>query len=264
MRAATLAEVPGTPVVKDVETPSQQAGELLVRVEASSVNGFDVATAAGLLRGMMEHRSPLIPGKDFMRRRRGRGRGVEDYAIGDAVFGYVSKPYIGTGSLAQYVTVAAGVGVTRIPDGLSVRDAGALGLAGTAAWDVLAALGSVEDQVVLISGATGGVGAFAVQLAAARGAKVIATARPGAESDFIASLSGGDVQIVDYTADLKAQVLAIAPDGVDAVAHLAGRRRHARRPPACRRVVRDHSRSSSRGSRRPRYQDGFGDDGPVA
>ncbi|WP_202869455.1 alcohol dehydrogenase catalytic domain-containing protein [Kribbella caucasensis] len=48
-----------------METPSPEAGEVLVRVEASSVNGFDLATAAGLLLGMMEHRSPLIPGKAF-------------------------------------------------------------------------------------------------------------------------------------------------------------------------------------------------------
>jgi NADPH:quinone reductase-like Zn-dependent oxidoreductase len=222
MRAATLGDVPGTPEVTEVETPRPQAGELLVRVEASSVNGFDVATAAGLLQGMMEHRSPLIPGKDFAGTVEAVGAGVEGFAVGDAVFGVVSKPYLGTGSLAQYVTVATGHGVTKLPEGLSARDAGALGLAGTAAWDTLAALGPIEGKTVLISGATGGVGAFAMQLAVARGAHVIATARPGAEADFVAGLTDGDVQIVDYSADLEGEVRTIAPAGVDAVAHLAG------------------------------------------
>ncbi|TDO51602.1 hypothetical protein EV643_103341 [Kribbella sp. VKM Ac-2527] len=87
---------------------------------------------------------------------------MEDFAVGDPVFGVVSKPFLGTGSLAQYVTVPAGRGVTVAPDGLSARDAGALGVSGAAAWDTLAALGPVEGKTVLISGATCGAGAFAI------------------------------------------------------------------------------------------------------
>jgi NADPH:quinone reductase-like Zn-dependent oxidoreductase len=105
---------------------------------------------------------------------------------------------------------------------VSVRDAGALGLAGTAAWDTLAALEPIQGKMVLISGATGGVGSLAVQLAAARGASVIATARPGAQATFVGGLTDAPVQLVDYSADLAEQVRAIAPAGVDAVAHLAG------------------------------------------
>ncbi|MFI8952260.1 zinc-binding dehydrogenase [Streptomyces sp. NPDC053750] len=61
-----------------------------------------------------------------------------------------------------------------------------------------------------------------MQLAAASGVRVIATARPGAEADFVTSLTDGDVQVVDFTGDLAAQVRALAPEGVDAVVHLAG------------------------------------------
>jgi NADPH:quinone reductase-like Zn-dependent oxidoreductase len=75
---------------------------------------------------------------------------------------------------------------------------------------------------VLVSGATGGVGALAVQLAAARGARVIATARAGAEADFVKGLTSAEMHTVDYTGDLEAQVRAIAPEGVDVVLHLAG------------------------------------------
>ncbi len=222
MRAVTLSSVPATPAVTEVDAPRPDDGELLVKVAASSVNGFDASTAAGYLQGMMEHRYPLVLGKDFAGTVEAVGEGVEGFAVGDAVFGVVMKPFLGTGSLAQYVTVSAAIGVAPIPAGLKAEDAGALGLAGTAALDSLNALSPAEGETVLISGATGGVGALAVQMAAARGAKVIATARPGQETDFVTGLTDEQIHVVDFTGDLEAQVRAIAPDGVDAVLHLAG------------------------------------------
>ncbi|MFF4835485.1 NADP-dependent oxidoreductase [Streptomyces sp. NPDC001315] len=222
MRAVALNEVPAAPAVAEVDAPRPEAGELLVKVAVSSVNGFDAATAAGYLQGMMEHRFPLVVGKDFAGTVEALGEGVEGFAVGDAVFGVVMKPFLGTGSLAEYVTVSAAYGVAHVPEGLDVKDAGALGLAGTAAFDSIAALDVAGGETVLISGATGGVGALAVQLAAARGARVMATARPGAEADFITGLTDADVSIVDFTGDLAAQVRALAPEGVDAIVHLAG------------------------------------------
>ncbi|WP_410612549.1 NADP-dependent oxidoreductase [Amycolatopsis sp. lyj-109] len=220
MRAATLESVPATPAVREIGRPRPEAGELLVRVAASSINGFDAATAAGYLQGMLEHRFPLVPGKDFAGTVEALGEGAEGFAVGDAVFGVVMKPFLGTGSLAEYVTVPAAYGVAPIPSGLGVREAGALGLAGTAALDVLDAVDLAKEDTVLISGATGGVGALAVQLAAARGARVIATARPGAEIGFVTGLA--DVEVADFAGDLPAQVRALVPEGVDAVLHLAG------------------------------------------
>ncbi|MET8082151.1 NADP-dependent oxidoreductase [Streptomyces sp. NPDC005303] len=224
MRAVALDSVPANPAVGEVDTPRPEAGELLVKVAASSVNGFDVAVAAGYLQGMMEHRFPLVLGGDFAGTVEALGAGVEGFAVGDAVFGVVTKPFLGAGSLAEYVTVSAGYRVVPIPEGLAVADAGALGVAGATAVDSLNAVALTEGQTVLISGAGGGVGSLAVQLAAARGAKVIATARPGAQTDFVTGLTGTDaeVHVVDFTGDLQAQVRAIAPDGVDAVLHLAG------------------------------------------
>jgi NADPH:quinone reductase-like Zn-dependent oxidoreductase len=220
MRAVALAQVPGTPEVTEADLPRPGADELLVKVATTSVNGFDLASAAGYLQGMMEHRFPLIPGKDFAGTIEAVGEDVEGYAVGDTVFGVVTKSHLGTGAMAQYVTVPVAIGVAPLPEGVSVRDAGALGLAGTAAFDGLALLGPIEGRTVLISGATGGVGALAVQLAADRGARVIATAQPGAEGDFVSALA--EVHLVDYTQDVTAQVRALAPDGVDAVLHLAG------------------------------------------
>ncbi|MFC8094322.1 NADP-dependent oxidoreductase [Streptomyces sp. NPDC057301] len=222
MRAVVLNEIPTAPAVAEVETPRPEAGELLVKVAVSSVNGFDAATAAGYLQGMMEHRFPLVVGKDFAGTVEALGDGVEGFAVGDQVFGVIMKPFLGTGSLAEYVTVSAGYGVAHVPAGLDLKDAGALGLAGTAAFDSLSALDVTEGETVLVSGATGGVGALAVQLATARGAKVIATARPGAEADFVTGLTSADVAVVDFTGDLAAQVRALAPEGVNAALHLAG------------------------------------------
>lgn len=204
----------------EVDTPRPAAGELLVRVVSSSVNGFDAATAAGYLQGMMEHRFPLVVGKDFAGTVEALGEGVEGFAVGDSVFGVVMKPFLGAGSLAEYVTVSATHGVAHVPDGLSVREAGALGLAGTAALDIVNAVDLDKGETVLISGATGGVGALAVQLAVARGARVIATARPGAEAEFVTGLT--DAEVVDFSGDLDAQVRALVPNGVDTVLHLAG------------------------------------------
>src|SRR5882724_11378065 len=151
MRAVTVHSVPASPAVTDLETPRPQEGELLVKVAAASVNGFDAATLAGYLQQMMEHRFPLVPGKDFAGTVEALGEGVEGYAVGDAVFGVVMKPFLGTGSLAEYVTVPAGYGVARVPAGLALEHAGALGLAGTAAWDSLNAVNLREGETVLVS-----------------------------------------------------------------------------------------------------------------
>jgi NADPH:quinone reductase-like Zn-dependent oxidoreductase len=222
MRAVALDAVPAAPRVTEVEAPRPLAGEVLVKVVASSVNGFDAATAAGHLQGMMEHQFPLVIGKDFAGTISELGEGVTGFAVGERVFGVVMKPFLGTGSLGEYATVPTMVGLARIPDGLPTAEAGALGLAGTAALNAIDAVAPGWGETVLIAGATGGVGAIAVQYAVARGARVIATARPGAEAGFITSLTGGKAELVDYTGDLTAPVKALAPDGVAAALHLAG------------------------------------------
>jgi len=95
-----------------------------------------------------------------------------------------------------------------------------LGLAGAAAVATLAAVAAQPGETVLVSGATGGVGAIAVQRLVEEGANVIATAHGEAEVEHVRGL--GATQIVDYTEDLGQQVKAIAPQGVDIALHLAG------------------------------------------
>jgi NADPH:quinone reductase-like Zn-dependent oxidoreductase len=220
MRAFAMTDPDTAPDVTELPDPRPGKGEVLVGVRASSVNGFDAMAASGLLQGMMEHRYPVVLGKDFAGTVEAVGDGASRFAIGDAVFGVVMKPYLGDGGLGELVVVGEDHGIAAIPDGLDVQVAGALGLAGTAANDALDAVAVAPGTTVLISGATGGAGSIALQYAVAAGATVIATARPGRETDFVGDL--GAAHTVDYTADVAAQVRAIAPEGVDAVLHLAG------------------------------------------
>ena len=200
--------------------PEPGSGEVQVRVQAASVNGFDVAVAAGRLRGMMEHSFPAGLGKDFAGTVEAIGEGVSGFAAGDRVFGVVMKPTVRDGSFAQYVTVPEAIGIAHLPDRLDVSVAGALGLAGTAAIQALDALQLRAGELVLVAGATGGVGALAVQLAAASGAVVIATGQPGPDEKFLREL--GATHVADYREDLAGAVPALAPKGVDAALHLAG------------------------------------------
>jgi NADPH:quinone reductase-like Zn-dependent oxidoreductase len=220
MRAIALNDYGTPPVLIDLPTPEPGPAEVLVRVRASSINGFDVSVAAGMLKGMMEHRFPVVLGKDFAGVVEAVGEGASRFAPGDEVFGVVMKPVLGDGGFGEYLVVGEQSGIARVPDGLDLQAAGALGLAGTAARNAIDAVAPISGELVLISGATGGVGAIALHYAAAAGADVIATARPGAEAEFVRGL--GARHVVDYAGDLSAQVRAIAPEGVPAIVHLAG------------------------------------------
>jgi NADPH:quinone reductase-like Zn-dependent oxidoreductase len=194
---------------------------VLVRVHASSVNGIDLSTAAGHLREMLPYVFPAIIGKDFAGTVAAVGEGVSELSTDDRVFGTVYQPSpLSSRAFAEYVAIPATPNLARIPEGVSFAQAGVLGLAGAAALDGVDAVAPVAGETVLVSGATGGVGSYAIQLAAARGATVIATARPGAGMDFVRSL--GASYAVDFTGDVAAQVRAINPNGVDAILHYAG------------------------------------------
>jgi NADPH:quinone reductase-like Zn-dependent oxidoreductase len=220
MRAAVLPEF-GQPVsTTDIPLPEPGPGEVRVRVCASSVNGFDLAVAAGYARDWMEHRFPVVLGRDFAGTVDKLGSGALRFAVGDLVFGVIITPVLGDGGFGEYVVVGQDAGIVPIPEGVDLATAGAVGLAGTSAVLAIEAVTPDQGETVLISGAPGGVGSFAVQLAAARGAKVIATARPGAQTDYVRGL--GAAHVIDRSGDVAAQVRELYPQGVDAVIHLGG------------------------------------------
>lgn len=220
MRAVVLSEKSSAPKLVDLPKPVPGAGQVLVHVQASSLNGFDIAVAAGYLEGMMEHRYPVVIGKDYAGVVNSIGEGVSKFAVGDRVFGVVTAPFLHDGGFGEFVVVNEKFGIAKLPAEVKITDAGALGLAGATAFDSINALDLKVGQTILIVGATGGVGAIATQIAVNAGATVIATAKPGAASDFVKNQ--GAHHVVDPSGDLASQVRAIAPQGVDAIIHLAG------------------------------------------
>lgn len=219
MRALAVISRDTGPAVADVPDRDPGPGEVRVKVAAASVNGFDMAVASGRLWDHLPHAFPVTIGRDFAGTVAGAGPGVSGFAAGDRVAGVNTVLELGPGPIAEYFTVPA-AGLARVPDAVTSVQAAAAGLAGVTALDLIAALGLDAGETVLVSGATGGVGAFAVQLAVARGARVIATARPGQATGFARSL--GAHAVADYTGDIGAAVREIAPEGVVKIAHAAG------------------------------------------
>ena len=207
-----------TPKLLDIERPAPGAGEVRERERAASVNGFDTAVAAGYLKGMMEQRFPVVLGKDFAGEIDAVGADVDGFAVGDRVFGVVTKAHLGDGSLGEYVTVPTAVGLATLPASIEFAEAASLGLAGAAVASIDAAE-LTAGHTVLIVGATGGVGNQVVQLAARAGAQVIATADAASEAHV---RDVGAAEVIDYTGDVPAATLAAHASGVDVVLHLAG------------------------------------------
>ena len=219
MRALAFRSRSDKLAVQDIPATDPGPGQVQVAVKAASINGIDAAVAAGYLWDMLPAAFPVVLGRDMGGSVAAVGEGVTGFAPGDRVAGVITGMTLGAGTIAELVTVDAGI-LTAQPAGVSSVQAAGAGLAAVTAHDLIAALALTEADVVLVSGATGGVGAYAVQMASAGGALVLATARPGEASDFVRGL-GADAAI-DYTGDLAAVVRAAAPEGVTAVVHAAG------------------------------------------
>ena len=214
MKALALESFDVPPAVIDLPEPVAGAGEVLVRVHAASVNAFDVGVAAGYMKDFLPYEFPAVIGGDVAGTIEAIGEGVKRFSAGDRVFGMMGmKGAIHDGSFAELATPQAGA-IAAAPEGLSDADAGSLAVAGTTAMSAVEAVDPGEGARVLIVGATGGVGTFAIQLAALRGAQVIASVRPGDE-DFVADL--GAAETIDYTDDVVASIRERYPDGIDAV-----------------------------------------------
>jgi NADPH:quinone reductase len=116
------------------------------------------------------------------------GRGVITFSSGDRVFGVVTKPYLGDGSFGELDGVPTSIGVAALPEA-RFPTAGALGLVGTSARMAVDAIELRPGQTVLISGATGGLGSLAIQLAVETASRVIATAHGADERRLVTSPS---------------------------------------------------------------------------
>jgi NADPH:quinone reductase-like Zn-dependent oxidoreductase len=219
MKAVAIAAFKAKLEVTEVTVPTPADGEVLVDVEFSSINGMDAMTWAGYIEGMMPYEMPITLGRDFSGTVVALGAGVTGFDVGEAVFGLLMNMPLHGGTFSEQTVVPAW-GVAKQPNGIGAQAAGALALAGTAAKTGIDALAPQAGDTVLICGATGGVGAIAVQLAKSAGATVIATAATSDEAAFVRGL-GAD-KAIDYRKDLIKDVKALHPNGVDAVLHAAG------------------------------------------
>jgi NADPH:quinone reductase-like Zn-dependent oxidoreductase len=214
MRAIAEETFGGPIALINLPTPEIGAGEVLIRVRAAGVNPFDWKVADGELKDQMKHRFPLILGFDAAGVIERVSADVTALAEGDEVYGYLFKPVIGDGAYTEYVAAPATI-VARKPVTVGFAEAAALPTPGLAAMDLVDAADIREGETILIVGATGGVGSYATQLAARRGARVIATARRTNES-LVREL--GAAETIDHTTeDLVDTVRMAHPDGIEAV-----------------------------------------------
>ncbi|MEU1973682.1 NADP-dependent oxidoreductase [Microbacterium sp. NPDC019599] len=219
MKAFAVGAQGEQPAHLEIDTPEPDPGEVRVRVTAASVNGFDLAVAAGWMAGFFEHRYPVVLGREFAGVVDAVGEGVSGIDVGDRVLGVVSKPFLREGAFAEYTTAYADGGLIGAPEILTDSEAASLAHTGSTALAILASIPEPEGKKVLVVGATGGVGTLFVQLASAAGAEVIATGRTVDGRELLSEL--GAAHSVDY-ATLEASVREIAPDGVDVAVHLKG------------------------------------------
>ncbi|WNV88264.1 NAD(P)-dependent alcohol dehydrogenase [Umezawaea sp. Da 62-37] len=182
--------------VNEVARPTPAAGEVLVSVGASSVNGHDTIVRAGGLKIVSGRRFPIGTGLDFAGVVDAVGDGVQGFAVGDRVWGTVHpRERHAVGGAAEYVVVPANR-LGAAPQGLSSVEAAALVVGGVTALIALRDTVRVAaGERVLVRGAAGGVGSAAVQLAHAMGGHVTALARDR-HADVLRGL-GADV-VLDY------------------------------------------------------------------
>jgi len=220
MKALALESFDSPPSVIDVPEPEPGPGEVLVRVRAASINAYDTFVAMGAMRDFLPHEFPAVIGSDLAGVVESVGVDAARFAQGDRVFGMIGqKASVHDGTFAETATPTAAT-LSRIPDDVEDPQAGSLGIAGTTAMSAVEAVAPAQGATVLIVGATGGVGTFAIQLAASRGAHVIASALP-ADEEVVMRL--GAAESVDYSSDLAAEMRLRHPDGVDGLIDLVNR-----------------------------------------
>jgi NADPH:quinone reductase-like Zn-dependent oxidoreductase len=199
----------------DVPRPTVETGEVLIHVQAVGVNPADWKAISGVTRRVREIPLPLIPGWDVSGIVEEVGPDVSAFRPGDAVYGLLRFPSPSAGTYAEYTTGPI-ADIALKPTSLDHTLAAAVPMAALTAWQGLFMHGKMEaGQTVLITGAAGGVGHFAVQLAKSKGARVIAVAS-GRHAAFLHGL--GVDQFIDYTSTS----LEGAVDDIDLVVDTAG------------------------------------------
>jgi NADPH:quinone reductase-like Zn-dependent oxidoreductase len=198
---------------EDVEQPVPGTGQVLIRVAATSFNGVDGNIRAGFMQGPIPVTLPHTPGIDVSGTVAALGEGVGGFEAGDRVVGFL--PMADDGAAAEYVVAPAEI-LAPAPTSIPLADAAALPIVGLTAWQALFDHAKLATgQGVLINGAGGAVGGYAVQLAKNAGAYVIATASPRSIEQVQATDAD---EVIDHT---TIEVTAAVTEPVDVVLNLA-------------------------------------------
>ena len=214
-RAVRFDQYGGIDVLQVVDVPDPVPGpdEVLVRVKAASINPGEAKIREGALHSRFPATFPSGEGSDFAGVVEGLGVDVTAVGIGDEVIGYSDN----RNSQAELVVVPA-EHLTPRPPSVPWEVAGSLHVAGVTAWAAVRAVSLTDDDTVVVAGAAGGVGVFAVQLAGLTGATVIGIAGESKHG----WLRSHDVVPVLYGDGVEDRLRAAAPDGVDAFLDLVG------------------------------------------
>jgi NADPH:quinone reductase len=216
VKAFVLEDFDSEPRLReDLPDPEPGDGELVVRVSASSVNPVDNAIAGGMMRDFAEYRFPVVLGRDFAGVVERVGAGVDSFQAGEEVFGFAptTDPDVHGGAWTDLAAVPAGQAGHK-PGGVDFAAAGAAPVAGLTAMAAIAALDPQDGETVLIIGAAGGVGSFAVQLARRAGAHIIAPGLPEDEG-FLVDL--GVDHVIPRDGDVVAETRELEDGGVAAL-----------------------------------------------
>ncbi len=200
--------------VADVPEPVPAAGQVLVRVAAAAVNPVDLQTRSGDLAGLIPARDVIGLGWDVAGTVGAVGPGVAGFAVGDRVAGLSDRLALPAKTHAEQVVLDADA-VASLPVGADLVAAATLPLNALTAAQ---ALDLVRGETLLVTGAAGGVGGYAVELAARQGMRVVAAAGDGDEQ-VVREL--GATHFVPRSAELGTAVRRLVPGGVDAVVDAA-------------------------------------------
>jgi NADPH:quinone reductase-like Zn-dependent oxidoreductase len=206
-------------VFEEVAVSAPGEGEVLVRVAAAGVNPVDWKILRGYLAGAIPTKLPFVPGWELAGTVVQRGHAARRFSVGDRVYGYIRRPAVEHGAYAEYVTVPECYLATAASK-LSLEESAGIPLAGLTAFQCLHdAVGLRAGETVLIVGASGGVGGFAVQLAKAAGARVVAVA---SEANRAHCVGLGADDFVPYDQGALERSLAAHHDTVDVIVDCSG------------------------------------------
>jgi NADPH:quinone reductase-like Zn-dependent oxidoreductase len=201
--------------VGELDIPPLKEAEVLVKIKAAAVNPVDAAVRKGLLKSFLPTTFPAIPGWDVAGIVEERGFAARRINVGDEVYAYARRPWVQWGTYAEYITIPESYLALR-PSAISWEATAGIPLVGLTSYQCLYVAGKLQEgQTVLILGASGGIGTLGIQLAKAKGARVIGVASE--KNHLYMNGIGADYTLGYRNKHVGQEVKKIFPHGVDLI-----------------------------------------------